>query len=241
VYREEKKIPALLSKINEMMDIVSPSSYEIIFVNDGSDDNTLNILLKEAKNDANISVLSYDVNRGKGYAVKQGILRSRGDEVIFIDGDLGVSPSAISECIEGLRTHDLVIGSKSHPMSRIKRPFSRRVLSWLFNILVRSVFRMNLSDTQTGLKGGKGDILRDIFSIMTVDRYAFDVELLTIATLLNLNIKELPVVVRYYSSFKYSEVARMFLDMMSILYRYRIKNTYETRMNQIKNKQAKHT
>lgn len=238
VYNEEKKILALLTKIREKMLIISPPSYEVIFVNDGSSDNTLSLLLEELKDDPNMSVISYETNRGKGYAVRQGMLSSRGDEVLFIDGDLQISPHTISECIEELKTHDLIIGSKSHPMSKIRSSFSRRFLSRLFNILVRSVFRTNLRDTQTGLKGGKGDILRDIFSIMTVDRYAFDVELLAIATSLKLSIKELPVVVNYSNSFRYLEVARMFLDMMILLYRYRIRNTCIIRMNQIKSKQS---
>lgn len=241
MYNEEKGIPALLSKIKEMMLITSQSSHEIIFVDDGSTDKTLNLLQEEVKRDSNMSVISYETNRGKGYAVRQGIMRSRGDEVLFIDGDLEINPHAISEWIEGLKTHDLIIGSKSHPMSQIQSPFSRRLLSRIFNILVRSVFHINLKDTQTGLKGGKGDILRDIFRIMTVDRYAFDVELLTIANELNLSIKELPVVVNYNSSFRYIEVARMFFDMINILYRYRIKKAYRIRMKQIKNKESVQT
>lgn len=237
VYREESRVPDLLGQIKKVIHQITPLSYEIIIVNDGSDDDTLSILLKEAKRDPHISVLSYDQNKGKGYAVRHGILHSKGDSVIFLDGDLEVSPSAISECTRCLRKYDLVIGSKAHPLSQIQAPSSRRLLSRLFNILVRYVFHMSLRDTQTGLKGGKGDILRDIFRVMRVDRFAFDVELLTIATLLNLHIKELPVIVNYNSSLKTKEVARMFFDLMAILYRYKIRKTDKIRMNQIKNKQ----
>lgn len=234
VYREEKKVLALLRKAKEIASSLNAkcsSSCEIIVVNDGSDDNTLEVLLKEEKKDPTIRVISYDINKGKGYAVRKGISSSNGKEVIFMDGDLDVHPIAIQEYIEGLQNHDLIIGSKSHPLSQIHAPLSRRFLSSVFNILVRYALRINLRDTQTGLKGGKGNILRNIFKVMVVNRYAFDVELLTVATFLNLSIKEVPVMISYSNNLKLSEIIKMFLDLIAISYRYKIKGSYQKKMS----------
>ena len=231
VYREENRIIDLLRKVREITNSLNASSYEIIVVNDGSDDNTLKILFEEEKKDPNIRVISYNNNKGKGYAVRQGIISSYGKEVIFMDGDLDVHPIVIQEYIQGFSTHDLVIGSKLHPLSQVDAPLSRRFLSLLFNLLVRKALGITLRDTQTGLKAGKGDILRKIFNVMVVNRYAFDVELLSLATFLNLNIKEVPVMVKHSDSFKFREIVKMFLDLIAISYRYRIKRSYQRKLS----------
>jgi dolichol-phosphate mannosyltransferase len=96
----------------------------------------------------------------------------------------------------------------------------------MFNLLVRMAIGIKVKDTQSGLKAGKGDALRAIFRIMLVKRYAFDVELLTIATALNLNIKEMPIEISLERSFKVRDIAKMFLDVTSIAYRYRMKRWY---------------
>jgi glycosyltransferase involved in cell wall biosynthesis len=226
VYNQEKQIRDLLIGIRK---IIKPifMNYELFVVNDGSKDNTLNVLKKEQeKSGLNLQIISYDENKGKGYAVKQGIIESRGDIVLFIDGDLEISPEAINEYITELEHYDLVIASKTHQLSNVISPRSRRVLGKMFNLLVKIAVGIKLNDTQTGMKAGKGSILRAIFRTMLVDRYAFDVELLVIASLFHLTIREMPVKVTISKRFKLREIVRMAEDVAAISYRLKINHWY---------------
>jgi glycosyltransferase involved in cell wall biosynthesis len=201
-------------------------TYEVVAVNDGSSDDTFGVLQKEENLDPCIKVISYNPNRGKGYAVRTGVMQSSGNIVIFVDGDLDISHNKIRDYVKELENFDLVIASKRHPQSKLDAPLSRKFLSRMFNLLVRMAIGIKVKDTQSGLKAGKGDALRAIFRIMLVKRYAFDVELLTIATALNLNIKEMPIEISLERSFKVLDIAKMFLDVTNIAYRYRIKRWY---------------
>jgi glycosyltransferase involved in cell wall biosynthesis len=215
---------------------LNSASYEIVFVDDGSDDKTLPLLLQEAESTPNLSVISNSSNMGKGYAVRRGVLQSKGNIVIFMDGDTEVSPFAISEFIHAVKDFDLVIGSKTHPLSSTISPIYRKIESRAFNLIVRSIFGMNTRDTQTGLKCGRGEVLRDIFNIMSVNRYAFDVELLAIAHFLNLRVKELPVKIRYTGNLKAIEILRMLLDLTKILYNTKLKRSYKNQLKLIRDK-----
>jgi len=230
VYNQERNVSAALSRIKRVLDSTG-LSYEIVVVDDGSRDGTLDVLRREEKADGRVRVFSYSRNMGKGYAVKTGIIQSQGDLVMFTDGDLDISPYIIVEYIKELENYDLVIASKRHPFSKVNAPLSRRFLSRVFNILVRALTGIKLKDTQSGLKAGKGSILRTFFRMMYVKRYAFDVELLTIATALNLNIKEMPIEINLDSRFKLKEIAKMFLDVLVISYRYKIRTNIHKRLD----------
>jgi len=97
----------------------------------------------------------------------------------------------------------------------------------MFSILVRSAVGINIKDTQSGLKVGDGDALRKIFNVMLVKRYAFDVEMLAIASRLNLKIKESPIRITLDCPFKFREIVNMFIDVLGISYRLRIIRFYQ--------------
>lgn len=226
VYNQEKQIRDLLTRIRETLKPIF-MNYELFVVNDGSKDNTLDVLREEQeKLELNLHVISYDENRGKGYAVKQGVIQSRGDIVLFIDGDLEISPEAINEYITELECYDLAIASKAHQFSEVLSPKSRKVLSKMFNLMVRVAVGIRFKDTQSGMKAGKGSVLRAIFRTMLVNRYAFDVELLVIASLFHLTIKEMPVKVTISKRFKLREILRMAMDVATISYRLKINHWY---------------
>lgn len=228
VHNQEEKISATLAKVKQVLSLVF-LDFELIVVNDGSIDNTLKVLKKEEqKSNSHLHIVSYMPNRGKGYAVRKGIMESSGDLVLYIDGDLEISPEAIKDFVRELENYDLVIASKTHPLSEIHAPILRKFLSRTFNLLVRTIVDIPLKDTQAGLKAGNGRTLRMIFKNMLVNRFAFDVEMLTVATFLNLKIKEMPIAVNSNHGFmKAREIVRMFIDVTSISYRYRIKKWYQ--------------
>lgn len=229
VYNQAGTISASLARIRRVLEATG-LSFELVVVNDGSVDETLHVLKKEQKKDQSIRVISYDRNRGKGYAVKTGIVSTRGESVLFTDGDLDISPHMISEYIRQLKDCDLVIASKRHPMSMYNAPRSRKFLSRAFNLVVRILTGIPVKDTQSGLKAGSGSALRAIFKLMLVKRYAFDVELLTIASLLKMQIREMPVEINLERGFKIKEIARMFVDVLGISYRYRIRRWYQRQL-----------
>lgn len=229
VYNQERNVSTALSRIKRVLDSTG-LTYEIVVVNDGSRDGTLEVLRREEKADGRVHVISYPQNMGKGHAVKTGIVQSHGRLVMFTDGDLDISPHMISEYIRQLENCDLVIASKRHPQSKYNAPLSRKFFSKTFNLVVRVLTGIKVRDTQSGLKAGNGEALRTIFRLMLVKRYAFDVELLALANLLNMQIKEMPIEINLDRKFKLKDIARMFVDVLAISYRYRIKRWYQRQL-----------
>ena len=226
VFNQGAKISYSLEKIKRAVESAF-NNYELIVVNDGSTDNTLTMLKDIAIRDRHVHIISYTPNRGKGYAVKQGVLHSHGDAVIFLDGDLDISPDLIKDYVERLSTADLVIASKRHPESTVRVPRSRALLSRAFHLLIKVAIGIAQTDTQAGFKVGEGDIMRTIFRNLTVNRYAFDVELLMIAHILKLNVQEMPVMMKIDRKFNPKEIVNMFVDVIRISYRHKVFHAYQ--------------
>lgn len=226
VFNQQSRISYSLKKIRQAVESAY-SNYELVVVNDGSTDKTLTILKRVALTDEHLRIISYAPNRGKGYAVRQGILNSHGDAVLFLDGDLDISPDSIRDYVERLSTSDLVIASKRHPKSSVTIPKSRAFLSRAFNLIVKVGIGLPQKDTQAGFKAGNGDIMRTIFRNTSVNRYAFDVELLTIAHILHLKIQEMPVTMEIDRKFDIKEIVNMFMDVTRICYRHKVRHVYQ--------------
>jgi glycosyltransferase involved in cell wall biosynthesis len=227
VFNQQGKITYSIEKIKQVVESYF-REYELIVVNDGSTDDTLTTLrhLESTDEQKHLRILSYTPNRGKGYAVRQGILHSRGEVVMFLDGDLDISPDLIKDYVEKLDTADLVIASKRHPRSSVKVPASRLIMSRAFNLIVNLATGIHQSDTQAGFKVGKGEVMRSIFENVNVNRYAFDIELFTIASVLRYRIQEMPVIMKIDRRFKIKDVIRMAIDLSKIAYKYRISHQY---------------
>lgn len=227
VFNEEANVADIIQRTNEVMKSLD-LTYEIILVNDGSLDNTLKNAAKYSKTNGFTRIVSYGQNIGKGFALRTGFSNSRGKYVVFIDGDMEVNPSQIGRYVKALDAGDLVIASKRHPNSRVSAPLLRRFLSLGFNWLVRFCTGLRLSDTQSGLKAVRRQPLQDVFSVLLVKRFAFDVELLVVANLQGLRIVELPIEIELTrSTFKVKEILRMLLDLLSISYRLRVLRYYQ--------------
>src|SRR5271157_2438197 len=154
-------------------------------------------------------------------------MQTSGSIVIFTDGDMDIDLGTISEYLEALKQGDIVIASKRHVDSQVERPLSRRILSEVFNGLVRFLTGLPLKDTQSGLKAMKKSAFIDIFPKLAVKRYAFDVELLAVANLYGLKVVEMPVNIKLDAEFKPKEMWHMFLDLLGIAYRLRVIRWYQ--------------
>lgn len=205
--------------------------FEVIVVSDGSVDETEERLL-ESRSDG-VRVLHYDRNLGKGYAVKVGVLEARGEWIGYVDADLDLDPKELGVFVRAARRDrlDFAIGSKRHPGSRVEYPPLRRAESWLFQQLVRLLFRLRVSDTQVGLKVFRREIADEVFPFLLVKRYAFDIELLSVARAFGFDrVGEFPVRLDYGNSgsgVHFLAVVKALLDTAAVFYRLRILRTYQ--------------
>jgi len=202
--------------------------YEVIVVDDGSGDGTFSVVSEMARRNSRVKVVRNYMNEGKGCAVKKGFQHSSGDAVAYIDADLSISPRRLSSYLRALSSADVVIGSKRHPKSDIVYPLHRRILSKCFNILVRVLFRLPLSDTQCGFKVFKRRVLEDVVSKLRVKGYAFDVELLILTYMKGYRIVEAPVVLRHRERrMSVRSILRMLLDLLGVFLRVYVTKVYE--------------
>jgi glycosyltransferase involved in cell wall biosynthesis len=204
---------------------------ELVVVSDGSIDGTAERLLESASGER-LRVIHYDRNLGKGYAVKLGALAARGEWVALVDADLDLDPAAIPGYVETARRErlDFAIGSKRHPDSVVHYPRSRRVASWCYQQLNRMLFRLDVRDTQVGLKVFRREVAERVVPLLLVKQFAFDLELLAVARALGYSrMRELPVRLDYRftgSGVGSSAVARALWDTAAVFYRLRILGTY---------------
>ncbi len=191
---------------------------EVIVVSDGSIDETAEQLLA-ARGDAGFRVSHYDRNLGKGYAVKVGALASHGEWVALIDADLDLDPASVP------------LYSKRHPDSVVHYPRSRRIASWWYQQLNRLLFRLDVRDTQVGLKLFNRRVVDEVVPLLLVKQFAFDLELLAVATALGLDrVKEMPVRLEYRftgSALGSITVLRALWDTAAVFYRLRVLRTYQ--------------
>ena len=231
-FNEEDKI---ISTINETLEVFKKLEldYELIIVDDGSIDNTYK-KVKESLHVFNgrIKLERYESNVGKGYAIKYGFNFVTGDYVLFLDADLDLHPSQITNFLKLMKEHkaDIVIGSKRHRDSVVDYPASRRFLSNGYYLIIKILFGLPVKDTQTGLKLFRYEVLKNSISKLIVKRYAFDLELLVILHKQGYKIVECPIYLkptrRYYNRIVFQDIYRIFIDTIAIYYRLYIKRFY---------------
>jgi dolichol-phosphate mannosyltransferase len=225
-YNEEETISLVIERTDSAAKKTG-LRYELLVVDDGSDDDTRQEVLRSSKINGSVRLVGYADNLGKGVALTRGFFNSLGNLIVFLDADTDVEPEGVVGFVDALKDADLVIASKRHPKSKIETHFSRKLLSYGFNVIVRLLVGMDIKDTQTGLKAVRKSALQQVFPLLSVKRYAFDVELIAVSKLLNLRIVELPVKLRLTKGFKIKEILRMLLDVLGIAYRLRIAKYYQ--------------
>ncbi len=207
--------------------------YEIICVVDGQKskkDKTKKRALK-AKND-HIKIYSYHKNRGKGYAIRLGMSYAKGGLIAFIDSGGDVNPSGLGLAIEHMKWYkaDVIVGSKRHKASKVTYPWQRKILSFFVQKATKLFFGLNISDTQTGLKLFRREVLVKIMPRLLVKRWAFDLEMLAVANHLGFTrIYESPVEInlKFGSNVGISAVQNFITDYLAIIYRIYILKYYD--------------
>jgi glycosyltransferase involved in cell wall biosynthesis len=202
---------------------------EIIVVSDGSTDDSVEVARRFPS--PSIRVIHYPERVGKGHALRVGLNSARGAYVGFIDADGEIDPAAVRSFLSLMRLYepDVILGSKRHPMSLVSYPVSRRVMSWTYHKLTRIAFRVNVRDTQTGLKVIRRDVLRSVLPRMFEKRYAFDLELLVVARALGFTkVFEAPVRIEHSfpSTVDPGSVFGILLDTAAVFFRRYVLDTY---------------
>ncbi len=192
-YNEENTISSTIESVRKSFKKRN-LKYEIIIVNDGSTDKTKSIIKKE-KN-PQVRIINLRKNRGKGYALKKGLLSARGNFILYMDADHSTHINHLFSFIPYLEKHDIVIGSRNFSESKIikRQSFYKEILGSMGGFLINRFLKLNYTDTQCGFKIFTKKTVKEIIPFTVTKRWGFDFEILKIAKQKNFKIKELPVV-----------------------------------------------
>jgi len=231
-YKQEKTIVKDLKRIKGVLEKIR-YDYEIIVVVDGQTDKTYQRAKRLAS--PKIRVYQYQHNKGKGYAVRYGMVRAKGDPIAFIDAGMEIDPNGISMLLEHMEWYqaDVMVGSKRHPASQVNYPLKRRIISRLYQIFVRIFTGLNVRDTQAGLKVYRRKVLEKVLPRLLVKRYAFDLEMLAVAHHLGFKrIYEAPIRLSYnFGDLTHAStlghLKKTLIDTLAIIYRLRLVRYYD--------------
>jgi len=208
-------------------------NYEIICVVDGNVDDTYENA-KTFISSAN-RVVTYHDNHGKGYAVRYGMARAKGDLIAFIDAGMEINPYGLTMLLEHMLWYgsDVIVGSIRHSASKVRGyPLTRKVYSLGYHVFTRALFGLRITDSQRGIKIFKRKVLEKVMPRLLVKTYAFDIEMLAVAY--HLGYKkihdgpiEMDAAKLKYSSVGAGTVWKMLWDTIAVFYRLRIRRYYD--------------
>ena len=195
-YNEEARLPDALDEVTTYLDAHYPDA-ELIIASDGSTDDTETITRDFAEKSPRVRLLSLP-HRGKGHAVKRGMLEATGAVRLFMDVDLAVPVELIALFVEATQNADAVIGSRSiEGAERSGEPLSRRIGGRIVGRVTRLILGLSVSDTQCGFKAFRAEAAEVLFDGQRVDGFAFDAEILYLARRWGMRVAELPVTWSY--------------------------------------------
>ena len=235
VYRQEKNVVRYLLALDKVLAGLNVV-YEIICVVDGMMDKTYQNARK--LNLQYLKVVGYKQNQGKGNAVRLGLSQAKGKIVGFTDGGFDLNYSAVPLALEHMKWYDadIIIGSKRHPASKVIYPWQRRILSWGYQMGVKSLFGINIRDSQVGMKFFKKKVIKNVLPRLLVKAWAFDVEMLAVAHRLGYTkIYEFPVEIKLEFDAGSILISHNFLwtvywmlwDTLAVFYRLKIRRYYD--------------
>lgn len=223
--------PRLRTTVAHTVDVLRSAgvTFEIITVSDGSTDGSQGTL--GGLPDRLVRRVELDRNGGKGQALQVGLAMGRGRYLGFLDADGDLSPELLAPFVTLMRLYepDIILGSKRHPMSSVHYPPLRRLYSMGYQALIRLLFRLNVRDTQVGIKLVNRDVMAAVLPLLVERRFAFDLELLVVARHLGYDrLFEAPVRIeeRFHSTISGRAVWSMLVDTLAIFLRLRVLHAY---------------
>ena len=223
-YDEEARIGRSLRLIRTYLEGHEPA-FEVIVVDDGSSDGTLAAAGEAVGDDPRVRMIRLGRNRGKGAAVRAGVLQAKGDRILFSDADLSTPIEEIRVLSAALDAGiDVAFGSRAIRGSDVvvRQPFYRQTMGKAFNLFVRVLALPGVRDSQCGFKLFRREAAQEIFRRQRLDRFAFDVEVLFLARRLGFRLAEVPV--RWINSpdsrvHPVRDSSRMALDLLRLRWR----------------------
>jgi len=217
-HNEETRLTTSLRQLGLFLSRQDYTS-EVVVVENGSQDQTYTVAMEIAGEMPNLRVLHLD-EAGKGLAVRTGLLASHGDYRMIADADFSMPVEEINLFLPPNQDADICIASRELTGSvRYNEPALRHFIGRIYNFFIRALVLPGLQDTQCGFKCFRGKIVEDIFSLQTIDGWAFDVEVLKIASLHGWEIREIPVHWSYFPGSKVNilrDSLVMFRDLLVI-------------------------
>ena len=195
-YNESRRIGATLTALNAWA-ATSDLRCELIVVDDGSGDHTLDVVRAATLDALALTVIENAHNHGKGHAVRRGMLAAAGELLLLCDADMSTPISELDKLRPWIEQgYDIVIGSRDLPESRLDlpQPLPRRLAAWAFRALRRRILLPQLNDTQCGFKLFTRTVAQEIFAQATLDGWLFDCEVLALAAAAGYRIKEIGVI-----------------------------------------------
>jgi dolichyl-phosphate beta-glucosyltransferase len=196
-YNEQERLPSTFQQIREHISRWK-FPFELVVVVEPSEDKTLELASREAKSFSNIVVLTDSKRRGKGFAVRTGMLAARGTYIFFSDADLSTPLEELEtglDLFQSDKSIDVIVGNRQHPESQIvqRQSMMREFMGKAFNRMVRGMAGLNIRDTQCGFKGFRHRVAKEIFARQRTDGFSFDVEVLLLAKAMRFSVVERPV------------------------------------------------
>ena len=194
-YNESDRIRPTLDRILEHIEEQHWQA-EVLVVNDGSEDNTAEIVKDYGRTHPQVQLIDNGRNRGKGFSVRNGMLHATGDVCLLSDADLSSpiteSPKLFDAIAQGA---DIAIGSRwlRAELQTERQPLYRQLFGRIFNLLLRIVLGLNFKDTQCGFKAFRRDAAQQIFALQKIERWGFDPEILFLARQFGFRVVEIPV------------------------------------------------
>ena len=220
-YNELRRLPPTLRKVYAWLEENGRRDVEVLVVDDGSNDGTAEAVRAEFGARPGFAVLGYGGNRGKGYAVRHGLLQATGERVLMTDADLSTPIEELTKLETALtsRNADIAMGSRALGEVVVAQRGVRSFAGKIFNKIMRGVLFLPFHDTQCGFKLFRRDACRPVFDAMRVERFSFDVEMIFLALRAGLSVEEVPV--RWFNDAESKvrflrDASRMFADVLRI-------------------------